>query len=146
MELQEDTKARLLSVDDVQEGESWRDDVEMTDELVQGFIGLTNDRALGHVDPKYAAKMGFERCIVHGFLVNSGYSRILGMFLPGSNTVIHKIQIDMLAPVYIGDTITYEVQVKRVIAAVKSVQLDLLAMNQNGDQVSKGMTICVFRI
>ena len=144
MALQEGVRARLLSLSDLVEGQSWQEKIEITDKLVQGFISLTKDRALGHVDPEHAAKMGFDRCVVHGFLVSSGYSRILGMFLPGSNTVIHKVQIDMLAPVFVGDVITYKVHVGRIITAVKSVQLKLSAVNQDGEQVNKGMATCVF--
>ena len=146
MVLEQDIRARLLTLNDLEEGQSYQETVNVAEELVKGFIGLTQDHALGHVDPVHAVKMGFKRCIVHGFLVSCGYSRMLGMFLPGSNTVIHRIQLDMLAPVFMDDVITYTVTVRRIIAAVKSVQLDLSAVNQDDKQVNKGTATCVFRI
>ena len=75
-----------------------------------------------------------------------GYSRLLGMFLPGGNTVIHSVEMKMLAPAYVGDTLTYETKVVRIIEPVKSVQLELSAVNQNGVVVNKGTAICVFRV
>ena len=137
--------ARTLSLDEIAVGQVWREEREITGEMLNGFIELTRDQALAHVDAGHSGRLGFDRCIVHGLLVGSGYSRILGMFLPGSNTVIHKIQLEMLSPVFVGDVLNYEVRVDRIIAAVKSVQLKLAAMNQEGKLVNQGTAVCTFR-
>lgn len=145
MENMKNINTKLLTLNNLKVGDLRKETVEITSEMIQSFINLTKDKALVHVEPSQAKKMGFDRCIIHGFLVNCGYSRILGMFLPGGNTVIHKIQLDMLLPVYVGDTITYEVYVDKIITAVRAVQLRLSAVNQEGKVVNKGTAICVFR-
>jgi len=137
--------ARTLSLTEMEAGQTWREEKEITGEMLKAFIEITQDRALAHVDSEHCTRMGFDRCIVHGLLVGSGYSRILGMFLPGSNTVIHKVQLEMLSPVFVGDVLTYEVRVDRVIPAVRSVQLKLAAMNQEGKLVNQGTAVCTFR-
>lgn len=138
-------KARVLTISDVKDGDSWEESVCITQERLQQFIDLSADVALAHVDPNHARRMGFDRVLVHGFLVALPYSRILGMFLPGSMTVIHSIDLKMPAPVFVGDTITYRVEVTRVVAAVGSVLLGLTATNQDGVVVSQGKANCVFR-
>ena len=137
---------KLVSLKQLKEDHSWEEKVEITKNLMEKFMDLTKDRAPAHVEADYAVKMGYDGCLVHGFLVGCGYSRILGMFLPGGNTVIHQLHLDMIAPVYVGDIITYQVCIDRVIDAVKSVKLKLSAVNQDGMVVNRGTAVCVFRL
>jgi len=137
---------RLLKMSELQEGQTYSETVSLTADKLRVFIELSGDSAPVHVDSEHAKKMGYEKCLVHGFMVNSGYSRLLGMFLPGGNTVIHRVQLDMLAPVFVGDDLTYEVKVLRISPAVKSVELELRAKNQSGVVVSRGKASCVFRL
>ena len=137
--------SRCLLLRDIEVGQSERETVTITEELLAGFVALSRDTAPAHTDVAHARSMGFDGCVVHGFLVGLGYSRLLGMFLPGGSTVIHSVDLKMLAPVYVGDTLTYEVKVSRVIEPVKSVQLALSATSEAGQVVNKGSAICVFR-
>jgi 3-hydroxybutyryl-CoA dehydratase len=135
----------FYSIDDLKEEESWHETIKISEDMVEKFMALTCDKAPVHVDSSHALKMGYKRSIVHGFLVGNGFSGILGMFLPGSNTVIHKVLLEMISPVYMDDIIEYKVKVSRIIPAVKSVLLELTAVNQGGQLVSKGSATCVFR-
>ena len=133
------------SIEELSPGQIHEETVTITDGLLANFVALSQDRALAHVDPEHARKMGFEGCIVHGFLSSLPYSRILGMFLPGSDTVIHSLSVDMVSAVYVGDTLTYRVEVDRVLPAVRTVRLKLEAVNGRGEVVNRGSTTCVFR-
>ena len=113
--------------------------------MLQSFIELSEDRALAHVDEAQAQKMGYKGKLAHGFLVALRFSRMLGMFLPGSNTVIHQFQFDALAPVYVGDTLDYTVKVDRVFPSVQTVRLELSVVNQAGQMVCRGKSTCMFR-
>jgi 3-hydroxybutyryl-CoA dehydratase len=112
---------------------------------VQAFAGLTGDDAPVHTDDAHARAMGYDGRIAHGFLVASMYSRILGCELPGPETVIMKLSVDMVKSVYIGDTIQYQVTVSRVSEAARTVVLDLSAENASGQQVSRGTAVCLYR-
>jgi acyl dehydratase len=138
-------QAKLLTLEQISEGDSYSESSAITQECFDQFIQVSGDRALIHVDARHAAKMGFPGCLVHGFMGTLPYSRILGMYLPGSNTVIHQLQLEMIAPVFIGDILTYEVKVNRVIPGVKAVRLSLTATNQGGTVVNRGTAMCVFR-
>jgi 3-hydroxybutyryl-CoA dehydratase len=140
-----ETPAKLLRIEDVQEGQRWEETRIMSADLLARFVDVSLDVAWAHVDDAHAQRMGYEGRLVHGFLGTLAYSRILGMYLPGSNTVIHQLQLEMVAPIYVGDQITYEVKATRVIAGVKTVKLALSAVNQHGQVVNRGQATCVFR-
>ena len=108
------------------------------------FIELTDDRALVHVDEVHAKEMGYPKIIAHGLLVASSYSRMLGMFLPGPNSVIQSIRLDILQPVFLGDIVRFEVVVVRKVASVKAVKLSLAAFNQHDVTVGRGAAQCLF--
>lgn len=139
------TEARLLLIADVKEGQSSEATFEFTREAVEQFVRLSGDRAPLHVDEEHATAMGFDSLVVHGFFVAVPYSRLLGMFLPGGNSVIHSFDLKLRAPVGIGDRIRYVVTVKRVISTVSSVLLELTAFNQDDQLVNEGTAVCAFR-
>ena len=89
--------------------------------------------------------MGYPRKIVHGFLVVSGLSRLLGMKLPGPNTVLGSLKVDLLKPTFVGETLLYTVRVVRCTPSVRSVKLDVDATNVQGETVMRGCTVCIFR-
>jgi acyl dehydratase len=139
-------KPFFLSIQDLEEGQSWQETIHITSYLVETFISSTQDQAAVHMDQNHANLMGYEKPIVHGLLVGNGYSKILGMFLPGSNAILHKIIFEMLQPVFVDDLLTYKVEVSRIVSAVNSTILDLSATNQNGQLVNRGSATSVFQL
>jgi acetyltransferase-like isoleucine patch superfamily enzyme len=136
---------RLLALEDLAEGDSREETITLTRAALERFGELSGDRAPVHVDPEHARRLGFERPIAHALLVEAGYSRLLGMVLPGGNAVIHELSASMKAPVYPGDRLTYRVRVARLVPAARSVELALSSTNQAGVVVNDGMAVCVFR-
>ncbi|MEG3618595.1 MaoC family dehydratase [Magnetovibrio sp. PR-2] len=133
------------SVEQLQEGDAYTCVVNYTDALVEAFAQVSADQAPVHMDDQHAQSLGFESRIVHGLLINSAYSKMLGMHLPGPNTVIQQLNFDMLKPVYVDDTLEHRVEVAALIEAVKGVKLRLSAVNQVGTLVNRGSALCVFR-
>lgn len=130
---------------DIAVGQSIETRTAFTEQLLGDFAVLSADHAPAHTDDVHARAMGFRERIAHGFLVGVPYSRMLGMQLPGPNTVIHSLELQMTAPVHIGDTVTYSVTVQKIIPSVRTVKLALQATNQQGETVSRGSATCVFR-
>ena len=139
-------KPLFLSIKDLKEGQFCQKKIHITDDLVHDFILLTQDQAAIHMDIDHAHRMGFEKPVVHGLLVGNGYSKIMGMSLPGSNAILHKINFEMLHPVFVDDHLTYKVEVSRIIMSVNSIVLNLTAINQNGKLVNKGSATSVFQL
>ena len=134
-----------LAIDDIQVGDAHQERVEFTPERTAQFLRLSQDTAGIHVNTDFAAKKGFEHLVVHGFLLSLHFSRILGMNLPGENTVIGSIELKFHAPVYVGDTVTFTATVKRVLKPLGTVLLDLSVVKQDGTVCVEGKTSCAFK-
>ncbi len=131
-------------IDDLREGMEATSEVVLDDHLVKQFIGLTGDRAPAHIDSEAATRMGFADRIVHGFLVASQFSTLLGTCLPGPRTVIQSIELDFRRPVLVGQRVFYHVKVRRLVPAVATAILELCA-EVNREPVVQGLAKCVFR-
>jgi acyl dehydratase len=81
---------------------------------VAAFVGLSGDDNPIHLQAAAAQAAGFEREVVHGVLVLSLISRILGTDLPGPGTILLGQEIRYMHPVYVGDLITAHVEILTV--------------------------------
>ena len=140
-----DSSSDAFAFVDLSEGQAIHDEMTFDENRILAFIQLSGDAAPVHTDRGHAREMGFSDRLVHGFFVALPYSRMMGMRLPGSNTVIQKMQVDMVAPVFVGDTLRYSVSVQRIFSAVRAVVLTLEARNQHDTVVSRGTATCIFR-
>lgn len=135
----------LLTLDNIKEGDSYSEDILFNKEKITRFIGISQDAAGIHVDRDFSKEKGFQHLVVHGFLISIPFSRILGMELPGENTVIGNISLKFHAPVYLGDTVKYTATVKRVLSSLGTVLLDLDIQKPDGTICVNGTTACVFK-
>ena len=78
---------------------------------VEAFAGLSEDFNPLHLDPAFAATTPFERPIVHGMLLASLFSGLLGQQLPGKGTVYLGQSLAFKQPVFVGDEVTAEVEI-----------------------------------
>ena len=78
---------------------------------VNAFAGLSEDFNPLHLDPAFAASTVFERPIVHGMLLASLFSGLLGQQLPGEGSVYLGQSLSFKQPVFVGDEVTAEVEI-----------------------------------
>ncbi|MBS7009889.1 MaoC family dehydratase [Anaerostipes sp.] len=74
------------------------------------FAELTGDFSDLHVNEEFSQKQWFQKPVVHGVLVGSLISSVMGMELPGPGTILAREEIDFLKPVFYGDRITATVE------------------------------------
>jgi acyl dehydratase len=110
---------------------------------VQQFCELVQDFAPVHCDRSFAQKAGYDDIVVHGLFISARFSRMLGMYLPGPNSVIQSLKLDFRNPVYVGRELDYNVTVTRLVAAVGAIQLDL-SIHEQGMILVSGKGQCVF--
>lgn len=134
-----------LAIDDITVGDTYSEVVEFTPERTELFLRLSRDTAGIHTDEAFSRAQGFETRVVHGFLVSLLFSRILGMELPGENTVIGTVQLEFHDPVYVGDVVTCTATVRRILKPLGTVALDLEVRKQDGAVCVAGKTSCVFK-
>lgn len=104
------------------------------------FAGITGDFNPLHIDEEYAKKTKFGKRIAHGMLTSSFICTVLGMKLPGVGTIHVSQHLEFKRPVYIGSTITVELE---IIEILEKGLLKILSniYNQNKEIVVEGYSI-----
>lgn len=126
---------------DFQVGERASFTKTVTEADVTAFAGLIDDFNPIHVDAEYARKTRFGRRVVHGIFAGGLISAVLGNKLPGPGAIYLSQQIEFLAPVYIGDTITAVAEVDSWQPEKRIITLKTDCYNQHEDQVVTGKAV-----
>jgi acyl dehydratase len=64
-----------------------------------------------HFDPDFAKRTRFGRLVAQGGIAAGMLNALVAMDLPGAGTVFMSQSLRYLAPTYLGDTLTAEVEV-----------------------------------
>jgi len=113
----------------------------VSDADVTTFAELIGDFNPLHVDGEYARKSRFGRRIAHGMFIGGLISAVLGNKLPGPGAIYLSQQIEFLAPVYIGDTITATAEVTVWRPDKRIITLKTDCYNQDERQVVTGKAV-----
>ena len=82
-----------------------------TEDDVKQFAGVSTDKNPIHLDAEYAKNTIFKQRIVHGMLVGSLFSGILGCDMPGEGTIYLGQTLSFKAPVPLNEQVTATVEV-----------------------------------
>ncbi len=127
-----------LTYDEINLGDTTHFTKTVSESDIYQFAGITGDFNPMHIDVEYAKKTFFKDRIAHGMLTASFISTVLGMKLPGPNTIYLSQNLRFVGPVYIGDTIKAEVKVIEKIDAKKQIRLQTIVYKQDGSKVVEG--------
>jgi 3-hydroxybutyryl-CoA dehydratase len=105
------------------------------------FAGITGDLNPAHLNEAYAKNTFFKTRIAHGILSGGFISTVIGMQLPGAGTIYIRQELNFIAPVRIGDTITARVEVVEKMIEKNRVRLKTTCANQDGRIVTDGEAI-----
>lgn len=116
----------------------------LTDADVRAFAALSGDENPLHVDATYAASTSFQKPVVHGMLVASLFSALLGMQLPGKRCLLMREEITFRKAVFAGD----ELHIHGVISAKSEATRILeiaLTTSCAGEEVASGSALVSVR-
>lgn len=125
LEVDDDTLPCQLSLDQLKVGQAVIQRIVFGECLQRCFDELANDRAPLHWDPAVGRDMGFQGSIVQGMAVASRFSRLIGMYMPGSRAVLEKIDLRFHSPVYLDAELVYCCTVERILRPLRVVRLGL---------------------
>ena len=124
-------------------GQRARRSLLLTARHVAAYAEISGDRNPLHFDPAFAQATGkLDGLIVQGGLTTGLLHALVAMDLPGPGTVFLSQNWKFTAPVYIGDTITAEVEVRSVHATKPVCQLSVRVTRQTGETVLEGEAWC----
>ena len=109
------------------------------------FAGVSTDINPVHLDEEAAQKGIFGKRVAHGILVSGLISAVLGNKLPGPGSIYMGQELKFLAPVFIGDTITAEVEIIDLVPEKCRIKLNTICTNQDGKVVISGTALIMNR-
>jgi 3-hydroxybutyryl-CoA dehydratase len=127
-----------LMFEDIQIGDTAVFSKTISEFDIYQFAGLTGDFNPMHIDHEFAKQTIFKERIAHGLLTGSFISTVLGMKLPGPNSIYLSQNFKFTAPVKIGDTIKVIVEVVEKRDDKKIIQLKTQVWNQRQEMVLDG--------
>jgi len=94
-----------LSYNDISVGQQESFMIKITASMVEKFSNLSGDLNPLHMDKEFAESSSFKKQIVHGMLLSSFFSQLIGMKLPGKNALYFSQTLNFRSPCYIDDEI-----------------------------------------
>jgi 3-hydroxybutyryl-CoA dehydratase len=115
----------------------------ITESDVTTFAGLVGDFNPQHVDAEYARRSRLGRRTAHGILAGGLISAVINNRLPGPGCTWLSQQLEFLAPIFMGDTLTARVEVVGWEPELRLVTLKTDCSNQSDRQVVAGQVTLI---
>ena len=119
---------------------------------VELFAQVSGDKNLLHLNHTYAEKSRFGRKIVHGILVSSLISKIIGMKLPGEGSIYLEQNIRFRKPVYVDEKVIVKVTIIEINQNKFTLKTNVYNMDDECliegnakvlyEEIEKGVTKC----
>jgi 3-hydroxybutyryl-CoA dehydratase len=104
---------------------------------VNSFAKLSGDISPLHVNRSFGKASAFGDNLVHGILVVSHFSTIVGVLLPGRNALLNGIEVDFVKPIMVDSTVVVSASVLKIQRTHRMIVLRLLAF-VDGDMSAQG--------
>lgn len=112
-----------------------------SEEDVRLYAELSTDKNPVHLDAEFAANTPFGERIVHGMLVGSLFSALLGQHLPGDGAIYMTQNQSFKAPVFLDMEVTATVEVTEVRTDKPIVKLTTTCTDENGKVLISGEAV-----
>lgn len=123
-------------------GDTARRSRTLSEADVEAFAEISGDRNPLHFDDVFAAGTKFGRRVVQGGLTTGILHALVAMDLPGPGSVFLSQDWKFTAPVFIGDTVTAEAEVRSVHPSKPVTELAVRVVRQDGTVVLEGTAWC----
>ena len=130
-----------LRYEDIQIGDRADFSKTISEFDIYQFAGITGDFNPMHINEEFADTTIFKDRIAHGLLTGSFISTVLGMKLPGPNSIYLSQSFQFTAPVKVGDTVNAIVEVIEKNDAKKIIKLKTQVWNQRKELVVDGEAV-----
>ena len=133
-------------------GQEGQEDKVFHESDVELFAQVSGDKNPLHLNDTYAEKSRFGRKIVHGILVSSLISKIIGMKLPGEGSIYLEQNIRFRKPVYVDEKVIVKVTIIEINQNKFTLKTNVYNMDDECliegnakvlyEEIEKGVTKC----
>jgi acyl dehydratase len=112
-----------------------------TESEVEQFANISFDDNPVHLNQEYAENTMFGKRIVHGLLVSSLFSGLIGGKLPGHGSVYLGQNLSFKAPVFINEKVQASVEVIKIREDKPIITLRTLCVKSDGTTAIEGEAV-----
>ena len=111
---------------------------------VNVFAGISEDKNPIHLDEEYASKSIFGKRVVHGILLISMFSKIFGTIYPGEGGIYLSQSVKFTKPVFLDEEIIAKVTLTNFDSSKMQGIFTTNCYNSKGDIVIAGEAKVLF--
>jgi len=135
------TTLNNITYDEIFLGQTARYTKTVDELAIKLFAVVSGDVNPVHLDAEFAAGTAFKQRIAHGMSTAGFISAAIAMELPGPGSIYLGQDLSFRAPVFLGDSITVNLEVVEKIDDKKFVSISTICTNQHGKVVVKGKAL-----
>ncbi len=140
------TKSPLKhNFDDLFVGQKTDFSEKINESLLNDFAKISGDFNPLHMDYEYAATTKFGKRVCHGMLLASFFSQLVGMYLPGKNSLYFSQTLNFRNPCFIDDEITIEGEIIEKKSSMKLITIKTTIHNQTKKCLIDGVAKVIVR-
>ena len=119
--------------------------VDITQSMVDDFAKISGDFSPIHMNDEFAKSTKFGKRIVHGMLLASFLSRMVGMYLPGKHALYLSQSLEFHNPCFINDEITISSKVIDKSESTKIIKIESTITNNKNEVLLSGIGRIIVR-
>lgn len=132
------TQLSNVTLDEITIGQKASYSKTCSEQDIQLFAHVSGDVNPVHLSAEYAENTQFGQRIAHGMYTGALVSAALAIELPGPGTIYLGQELKFRAPVFIGDTVTVELEVESIRSDKAIIGLLCHCTKQDGTVVATG--------
>ncbi len=118
-------KISEYKINDLYEGLVENFEFVVTNEMMNNFSDISGDYNPLHKNTEYAISKGFDGSLVYGGILISQISKIIGMHMPGNNSLWNGLSVNFLNPLMVDQKATIDATVVHISKSTSSFKLNI---------------------
>lgn len=128
----------VMDLDQIADDASLEWNVSVTDALIDDFAAAISDYNTIHMSHDNAVEAGFKTRLFHGAGLLGLISSAVANKLPGSGSILLKIDANYLKPAYLGDELICTLSVDKIYKLKRVIRLSYAIRNGASEKLARG--------
>ena len=137
--------ANEISFNDIFIGQKEIFSKKITESMLDEFSKFSGDLNPLHMNDEYADSSIFGKRVVHGMLLATFFSQLIGMKLPGKNSLYFSQSLNFRSPCYIDNEIQVIGEVTEKSNSTRIITISTSILNESGTCLIDGVAKVIVR-